>query len=72
MLDVQEAAGSAAVDDLVEGVGFGGGGCRGGVEGDVFGGEALEVVGGAVAAGFVADVDVGGAAVLEGRWGGIG
>ena len=65
MLDVEEAAGAAPVDDLVEGVGFVGGGGVG-VEGDVPGGEPLVVVGGAVAAGLLADVLVGGAAVLDG------
>lgn len=72
MLDIEEAAGSAAVDDLVEGVGLGV--LWVGVERDVLGGEALVVVGGAVAASFFADVFVGGSAVFEvglwRRWGG--
>lgn len=61
MLDVEEAAGSGTVDDLVEGVGLGG--IRGGVEGDVFCGE---VVGFDMAASLLADVLVGGAMVAGG------
>lgn len=63
MLNVEEAAGAATVDDLVEGVGLGG--VRGGVERDVLGGEAVVVEGG-LAAGFFADVLIGGAAVFVG------
>ena len=53
VLDVEQAAGFAAVDDFVEGVGLGGAG--GSVERDVSGGERIRG-GGAVAASFVADV----------------
>lgn len=52
MVDVEKAAGVAAVDDFVEGVGFRG--VEGGVEWDVFGGEV--VGGGRVTAGDVFDV----------------
>lgn len=64
MLDVEEATGLGAIDDLVEGVGF----RRGwvGVEGHVFGREEVMVVGGIDAASLVADVFIGGAAVLGG------
>lgn len=51
MLDVEEATGAAPVDDFIERVGFVAVGV--GVERDVPGGE---VVGGAVAPGFLADV----------------
>lgn len=51
-MDVEKAAGVAAVDDFVEGVGFRG--VEGGVEWDVFGGEV--VGGGRVTAGDVFDV----------------
>lgn len=77
MLDVEEAAGLGAVDNLVEGVGLSGGG-RVCVKGDILGGESVGV-GGVVAAGLIADVLVGGAAGLgdyglrwgwlRGRWG---
>ena len=67
VLDVQEAAGLGAVDDLVERVGLRGGGGGGvGVEGDVLGREEVVVVGRIDAAGLVADVLVGGAAMLGG------
>lgn len=62
MLDVEEAAGTAAVDDFVERVGLGGEWI--GVEGDIFGGEAVVR---AVAAGFFADCFVGGTSVFLGR-----
>lgn len=65
MLDVEEAAGSGSINDLVERVGFGVE--RVGIEGDVLGGEAMMV---GVAAGFFADVFIGGATVFdEGRRG---
>lgn len=54
VLDVEEAAGLGAVDDLVQGVGLGGG-RHVAVEGDVLGGEVV-AVGGVVAVGVVADV----------------
>lgn len=64
MLDVEEAAGAAPVNDLVEGVRLRT--VRIGVERDVFGGEALVVVGGALAAGLLADVLIGWPSVLDG------
>ena len=71
MLDVEEAAGLGAVDDLVEGVGLSGE--RRSVEGDVACGEILEL---RTAASLVADVLIGAAVFLwrsSGRgsgWGG--
>jgi hypothetical protein len=62
VLDVEKAAGLRAIDDLIEGVGLGGGG-RVCVEGDILGREAVGV-GRVVAAGLIADVLVGGAAGL--------
>lgn len=59
MLHVEEGAGAAAVDDFVEGVGFRG--VEAGVEGDVLGREVVVVGGGAVPAGLVLDVLIGGA-----------
>lgn len=71
MLDVEEVAGLGSVDDLVEGVGLGGG--RVGVEGDVLGGEEVAVGYVLLTAGFVPYVLVGGAALLRiRRWGGGG
>lgn len=69
VLDVEEAARLGAVDDLVEGVGLGGG--RVGVKWDVLGGEevGVEIV---VAAGLIANVLVSWAAWLGDyglRWG---
>lgn len=61
MLNIEEAARLGAIDDLVEGVGLGGG-C-GGVEGNVLSGEMVPVRE-VVAAGLVANVLVGGASVL--------
>lgn len=70
MLDVEEAAGLGAVDDLVEGVGLGGE--RRSVEGDVACGEILEL---RTAASLVADVLIGAAVFLRrssGRGSGLG
>ncbi len=64
MLDVQQAAGAAPVDDLVEQIGLLGGAAGGdGLEGDVLGGEVVRSR--AVAAGLVLDVLIGGAGALE-------
>ena len=72
VLDVEEATGLGAVDDLVERVGLRRGGGRVGIERDVFGREEVVVVGSIDAAGLVADVLVGGAAMLGGGGGGVG
>ena len=71
MLDVEEAAGAAAVDDLVEGVVLAGSG--GSVEGDVSGGEGIRG-GGALETCVVADGVLGAAWRLDGcleRSGGV-
>lgn len=66
MLNVEQTAGTAPVNDLVERVRLGG--VRPGVERNVFGGEGV-LGSGTVAASLVTDVLIGKASVLLGRSG---